>query len=224
MSKQVFQRILLCIGLAIGTALAVILTACMAVILWFFVSSFWADIRPVFRLLPSDREMIANFREHRKDFDRLVEIYRTDPSIISKRGLLTPTPEMRAIMDRINVCTLRGDMQAWIPPDPYSHKTTELLAILRNAGPNSMAMRKVSGVTLVYNQRPVKRLNDDLSDLNKGYYYAPLPPRVDKGFLRGPIWRHRLYRSLSWCPSDLLSADCVYRQIEPQWFIELCQG
>lgn len=224
MSKQATPRILLCIGLAIGTALAMLLTATVAFLFWFFVSLFWADLRPAFRLLPSDREMIANFQEHRKDFERLVEIYRTDPSIISKWGLLEATPEMQAIMDRINVCALRGDMQAWIPPDPYSHKTTELLAILRNAGPTSMAMRKVSGVTLVYNHRAVKRLNDDLSDLCKGYYYAPLPPRVDKRILRGPIWNQRLYRCLSWCPSDLVDGECVYRQFEPQWFIELCQG
>jgi hypothetical protein len=88
-----------------------------------------------FRFLPNDQEMIDHFLRHREDFERLVQIYREDPYLPNRSGIVwEPTPEIEAIMKRINVDILRTDWCVWLPPDPYSEdaKTqTETLQLRR---------------------------------------------------------------------------------------------
>jgi hypothetical protein len=68
----------------------------------------------------------------------------------------------------------------------------------------------------------------------KDYFYVPVVPKVEQGRLWWPRSRYtgeldrsaRLFASLDDYPSDWLqnraAAECVYRQIEPQWFLRLC--
>ena len=75
---------------------------------------------PYFRSLPSDEEMIENFRKHRADFEHLVTRYREDLSVPTHFYALVPTPEIKAMMQRISVTKVFGDAVVWMPPDPYS--------------------------------------------------------------------------------------------------------
>jgi hypothetical protein len=182
-----------------------------------------------FRFLPSDEEMIDHFRKHRADFELLVQIYREDPHLPNRGGIVwEPTPEIEAIMKRINVRLLRTDRCFWLPPDPYSEdaKTqTETLQLGQKRG--EAEARQYSGVLLGYAHPPVRRgLVENFSQVFKGYYYTPFPPRIEEGRLKRPFgfgdeW---IFPTLDLYPSKFTSEWCVYRQFEPQWFIEMCQG
>lgn len=85
----------------------------------------------------------------------------------------------------------------------------------------------------------------------KDYYFFPKTPRVENGELLGPLSivtgkfpgaelhgykfhekegvatvqdKDRVLLSLNRLPSHWKGFECVYRQIEPQWFLRLCNG
>lgn len=85
----------------------------------------------------------------------------------------------------------------------------------------------------------------------KDYYFLPEVPRIENGELLGPLsivtgkfpgaellgyqfhekkgvatiqHRERVLLSLNRLPSHWKDFECVYRQIEPQWFIRMCNG
>jgi len=217
------RAVIVLIGLTLPL---VILAAGGMVAIWIFeictsgFSATYDSYAPYFRFLPSDEEMIAHFQKHRADFERLVRIYRGDEPAVS-------AGEVEAIVKRIKVRWVRSDRTVWLPPDPYSddaEQTTKKLDLRRRALRFDPAMRKFAGVFLGYDHPPVRRLNWYLSDVYKGYYYTPLPPRIDRGRLRTPDGDKRVFATLDSYPSDLISGYCVYRQFEPQWFLEICQG
>lgn len=183
------------------------------------------DLGSLIRTLPSDEKMIANFREHREDFEKLVKIYRYDSSVPFDRLCLNPTPDVEVIMKRAHVTGLCTDGYMWIPPDPYSEEA-RMRSIKRYAfgGP-----RDISGIFFSYDHGPVRIGTGKFDHVRKSYYYTPMIPRIEKGrqypayeLLLTPVHRYRLFTSLN-TYSDLLPAECYFRQIEPQWFIELCR-
>ena len=68
----------------------------------------------------------------------------------------------------------------------------------------------------------------------KDYFYVPVVPRVEQSRLWWPRSPYsgrlnrsaRVFDSLDEYPADWVQgrpvAECVYRQIEPQWFLTLC--
>jgi hypothetical protein len=196
--------------------------------LWCGISATYEANAQYVRLLPSDEEMIAHFRRHRVDFERLVQIYRNDQSLYTPwGGLRDPPPHVKEIMERIGVYGVLSDWTIWMPPDPYSEeaqqqvKTLGLIPMIRRGYPEA---RKFSGVRLWYAPGHVKRLNENLSDVLKGYYYTPFVPKIENGLLNKPSGGEWIASTLNNYPSRLKSGECVYRQFEPHWFIELCQG
>ncbi|MEW6141449.1 MAG: hypothetical protein AB1733_24770 [Thermodesulfobacteriota bacterium] len=172
---------------------------------------------------PSDEEMVAHFRAHRADFERLVQLYGQDP----RHGvIIRPTREMRAIMKRIKVTWMVPDTKIWMPPDPYSEEARHEIKRLnlewkRHRG--YPEVRRFSGVILGYQHKPAIRLKN-LSYIEKEYYYLPVVPQVANERLRTPTGHTRLFPTLNSYPADLVSGWCVYRQFEPQWFIRMCES
>jgi len=113
------------------------------------------------RSLPSDDEMIANFHKHRADFDRLAQIYRGDLSVPTDFDFLQPTPEVKRLMDRINVAWVEGDGVIWLPETADSTRP-DLLRYKREllAKPYSPERRKFSGVILGYAHKKVESLKN----------------------------------------------------------------
>ena len=184
----------------------------------------FADLPLLIRPLPTDEQMIANFREHRADFERLVRIYRDDPSIrVNVIGILQPTPEIKAVMARINVDSVEGDGMVWMPPDPYANEPSisKQKAEL-NHWPQK---RKFSGVKLNYAYGTVITYHFGL--ISKDYYYFPLIPRVSGGVLvltGSPAGGYpRVAKTLNSYPAKFPQYDCFCREIEPHWFIEMCR-
>jgi hypothetical protein len=177
------------------------------------------------RSLPSDEKMIEHFCRHRADFERLVHIYRENLSVPIKATLLMPTPEIRSLMDRINVIEVYGDAELWLPPDPYS-KEAEFISKESKLIPWRTNGRKFNGVMFNYGHKRVKSLKY-MAYLDKHYYYVPLVPKIEDGQLkipfRGSSVGGRMLQSLDKFPRKFRSSDRLFRQIEPNWFIMMEQ-
>jgi hypothetical protein len=182
---------------------------------------------PFFRSLPSDEEMIENFNKHRADFERLVHIYREDLSVASEVGHLIPTPEIEAVMDRINVVEVYDDGSVWLPPDPYAKEAESRADLWIKAASKDPAARTLSGVRLAYAHGRVIRPKYLVSAW-KDYYYVPFVPTIQNRELRipggGSDGPARVLPTLDTYPPHFKPLECVYRQISPQWFIRMCLG
>lgn len=210
----------------ISTGVVLIILAIIVVVI--AVGMFVAEYGPApFRVLPSDEEMIAHFHRHRADFERLIQIYREDPSLPNRFGMVSqPTPEMETITKRINVNWPTSDWTVWLPPDPYSEearRVTKALQLDRKIHRGDVEGRKFSGVRIGYAHLPVRRFDKNMPEVFKGYYYTPFAPQIENGMLKKPVGGEWSYPSLNTYPSRLITGDCVYRQFEPQWFIRMCQ-
>jgi hypothetical protein len=69
------------------------------------------------------------------------------------------------------------------------------------------------------------------SNIRKDYYFFPEAPRIENDELLGPMkadgeysYSYRVLPSLNRFPIPWKPYECVYRQIEPQWFIRMCKG
>jgi hypothetical protein len=216
--KPRWVRLLIAVGVGVGLLF-------VATYMSLFHAFYSFDDLPILlRPLPTDEEMIANFQRHRADFERLVRIYREDLSVPNNVvGFLLPTPEIKAAMDRIHVDLVQGDRMVWIPPDPYSRDATFLKQ--KNSLSHLPQQRKFSGVKLSYTYGTVIRYQGDL--VCKDYCYVPLIPRESGGQLvltGSPAGGYpRVAETLNTYPPKFGQFDCLCRQIEPQWFIEMCR-
>jgi hypothetical protein len=170
--------------------------------------------------------MIAHFQRHRADFERLVQIYRENLSLPTEIDYLFRTPEVSAIMDRIHVAHVSGDGVIWMPPDPYSTKRNPEKEKL-DASWHSQEGRKFAGVIFHYRHAKSRTLSY-LAPVYKHYYYFPFAPKIRDGKLIIPAClltggTGGLFQTLNMYPPDFKPFDCVYREIEPQWFIMMCQ-
>lgn len=183
------------------------------------------DLCSLIRSLPSDEKMIANFKEHREDFEKLVRIYQYDPSARFDAFSLVPTPQVEAIMKRANVDLLFSDLENWVPPDPYADEARERSLSSKKIGKN------ITSLCFDYAHDPVRMGINKFDHVRKGYYYTPIAPRIEKGrqypayeLLCTPNHKMRLFKSLDNYPESFLPGECYFRQIESQWFIKLCRG
>lgn len=202
-------------------------------------SETYKDYASYFRI-PSDEEMIENFYKHRADFERLAQIYREDSTLSDHREdsplsdrlsiINKPTPEIKAIMVRVNVAYAERyfDRALWMPSEEAKqHDKTLKFFIFEEA----IKGNKFTGVTLRYTRGPVLRLSMLWSGhpkasgyVTKDYYYIPFVPKVENGFLRNQLGGGViLFPTLNRYPPNFDILDCAYRQFEPQWFIKMCQ-
>jgi hypothetical protein len=188
---------------------------------------------PSARELPSDDDLIAHFRTHRAEFEELVRLYQTDKRRVWRfeKGNLQPfeTDAYKALLKRVGIRHLSNDGALWLP-DPYSVETAEKARAM-----DVFHAYAYHGITLyVENMKfspSVRRL------VWKDYFYVPVVPKVENGQLWWPRSRHGgdlnrsapVFASLDDYPPDWLldppgGRGCVYRQIEPQWFLSLCRS
>jgi hypothetical protein len=209
------------------------------------------DIMAAFRFLPSDEAMIENFHKHRKDFDRLMQIYCAS---LTYFGVLEPTePEIKELMDRIGVQYMGSDHVIWSCPDGNGRRDQYTFSRKSRLAPQKLAAAnmdvklypdknhrsfstkfkacsdwckgKSNGIIFYQRHGPVLRLKTR-TRVAKQYYYIPGIPKTENSVLTGPgaFRKGPLCRTLNTYPSDFMCHDCVaYREIEPHWFIRLTQ-
>lgn len=196
------------------------------------------------RSLPTDEEMIEHFQKHRADFEHLAKLYREDISIGADEFTISQTMSYmkngrivqisnhkknsaEPIMERVNVYAMYHDSVLWFPPDPYSDEAKQS----RKEFPYkfwSEQGRRLGGVVFYYSHAPVIRFKN-MEYVVKKYYFTPFPPHIKRNTIYGDLlslpdgdWL-QLYSNLNKFPSTLEKLTCVCKQIEPQWFIKMCQ-
>ncbi|MDR0776216.1 MAG: hypothetical protein LBE81_06215 [Azonexus sp.] len=195
----------------------------------------------IYNPLPDDERMIENFKANRADFVEAVRRFREYPLQDDKDASLwflegdTLEVYKRAGIDSIDA---RG---VWLP-DPYSIETDKKIINEINKG-HGRALIRQHGTLLI---RPAstpridhpKQMDDHTYRRNtllfgtiwKDYYFFPLPPRIEMDELLGPVnhlgvsQHSRVLPSLNRLPVSWERGECVFHQIEPQWFIRMCSS
>ena len=182
------------------------------------------------RELPSDAEMIAHFQAHRAEFEKLVALYQKHGRHGNLQRGQPEYQEYTALLKRTDLSHLSWDGEIWLS-DPYAMETAN--------------RAKTKDRFHAYAQHGVMLRVDRLiasprvrALVWKDYFYVPVVPRVEHGELwwpaddKGKIYRKaRVLRSLDDYPPEWVRTPpkvdvggCVYRRIEPQWFLRLCTG
>jgi len=204
--------------------------------------------------LPSDEEMIAHFQAHRAEFEELVRRYRTFAERENWPELKWPREEegtkellRQAKVTRVNYLSLGY----WLP-GPYSLATARQVKEMNDACFQDAKRQGAGGEKTKFStdcrlrgyqygvlefdpesryarRFSLKRLSLRFGTVWKTYLHFPEPPRIEDGYLLGPMETDGTYRdkkrafsSLDYYPLNLKMDECVYRPIDVHWFITLC--
>jgi hypothetical protein len=187
--------------------------------------------------LPSDGEMIAHFRAHRDEFEEVVRRYRNYPTVRnSSHSKWMEEGDTKALMDKAGIKYVDGGgHHVWLP-NPYTLETAKKVdAIVRDPENKTFAIFDKYGalrIKLSPEERYFARNPPRMVVVRKDYYHIPELPRIEDGWLLGPVnregkhfFRTRVVASTNWFPLTWeWPSDCVLRPIEPHWFLRLCTG
>jgi len=222
------------------------LLAVAAVFLW------WCQRAP----LPTDEEMIAHFQEHRAEFEELARRNRTFVEREHWPELKWPPEEegtrelwRKAGVGDVNYLSLLD----WLP-DPYNVATAQRMKAINDECTQDVKQWRAMGgdVKSLYPPPPKCRLlGYQYGVLNfkpeprntywahswryvtvwKTYLHFAEPPRIEQGYLLGPVradgtysYKERAFSSLNYYPLGWKEYECVYRRIDANWFITLFNG
>lgn len=209
--------------------------------------------------LPSDEEMIENFKTHRADFVEVVRRYREYPrSPNESSAFWYKEGDTLEIFRRAGIDSV--DARGCWHPNPYSVETAirhheALLSGLsaREGWVHKCGELRIKPATTPRIDHPDQgdterhyRNTVVFGVIWKDYYFFPEIPLVENGKLLNPLSivgknfpgaqfhekegvsthqsSERVLPSLNRLPSNWKGFECVYRQIEPQWFIRMCNG
>jgi hypothetical protein len=185
--------------------------------------------------LPPDQHLIDHFNAHRKDFEELVLLYQTDKRrvwrTVDANYQPFETSEYKDLLKKVGIHHLSNDGGLWVPSS-YTVEGTRLAKTLDRA--RAFAYH---GIFFNLNDDRYRRISLRVKAMVwKEYFFVPVPPRVEKGHLWWPISpvdgqltrSARVLASLddypaNWHPPRSENPwECVYRQIESQWFLKMC--
>ncbi|MDR3054117.1 MAG: hypothetical protein LBU53_01760 [Zoogloeaceae bacterium] len=197
--------------------------------------------------LPEDEEMIAYFQAHRSDIEELVRRYRsfeqprTDAEGRKPDGkpdwkkwdwsLQGDTQKLlkKTGIERIDFLALNP----WLP-NPYSLESARKLdALIEDPRDKTFSVFfKYGMLRIERNPRQKYRTGNIIYGvLWKEIIFVPEVPRIENGWLLGPLnnkgrysFQSRVFSSLNRIPPRWESFECVFRQIEPNWFLTMCNG
>lgn len=179
--------------------------------------------------LPSDEEMIAYFFEHKKELGRLVKYYREYDYSPPERPFYTAKWER--LKNKAGVGGV-DPIGLWYQ-NPYTVESAKYINAL-NRAPLSKRItpeqrfpsRKYGGLSISLKDN---RYHRSAFAMQKEFYFIPVVPKVSDGMLWFPVGLdgklkegYRALPSLNAIPEHWEVGDCVYRQIEPHWFIRMC--
>ena len=226
--------------------------------------------------LPSDEEMIENFKTHRSDFEEAVRRYREyqfgngkNESNWFKEG------DTLDIFNRAGIHHIDDEVGIWLP-NPYSVETAiKKEKILKELGEinarnrieknwdhqdfsSVMFFKKFSTLKIGPTKNPrtgnpetdssvgYSQVTIFFGSIWKDYVYFPEAPKVENGWLLYPLqisskeysgatyhekegvatWRKnfRVFSSLNHFPFHWRRYECIYREIESQWYLRMCHG
>ena len=183
--------------------------------------------------LPSDEEMIEHFQEHREGFEALVQRYRNfEVGLDGFHSKWKSEEGTELMLKRAKVWHVGHVAPIWYP-NPYSLKSANAVYAQSLDKQDSYALFYKYG-SLTVNVEPRKEYratNLFYIKIWKNFIYFPEIPRIEneklllpfntKGAISG---EDRVLLTLNKLPNNWKDYECVFRQIEPQWFIRMCNG
>jgi hypothetical protein len=191
--------------------------------------------------LPSDEEMIAHFYAHRADIEELVRRFRNfempekDDSLPKNAYQWDKQPGTPELMKRARVWNITGFGPMWLP-DPYSTEAVKEIEKIYKYLParRRIFLRERKYGAIKIRRNPKERFfrgHPIYLNIWKNLIFFPEIPRIEDGWLLGPVrtngrhaYRNRTSYSLNYFPKHWEEYECVYRPIEPHWFLQLCNG
>ncbi|MEJ2426216.1 MAG: hypothetical protein P8101_17500, partial [Candidatus Thiodiazotropha sp.] len=184
--------------------------------------------------LPSDEEMIRTFQEHRSDIEELVRRYQVvspDPKIDHSTAWYKD-PDTRKLMKRVGLDSISfSSYGPWLP-SPYSIETAKYtMELSRNAKDYDLFIKRGGLIVKLLPRLHFRSYNLKYFHIWKDFYFIPEIPRIENGKLLWPVdengkytVRRRVLSSLDDFPDNWKAYECVYKQIEPHWFLSMCNG
>ena len=181
--------------------------------------------------LPSDEKMMAHFHDHRVDFEELVRRYRNfDAGPDGFHSKWKKQDGTKDILERAKTERIFYTDSAWFP-EPYSLKTAKALKKARGKGSIEISRKYGALVLSLLPRNHYRATNLNYLKVWKDFTYFPEVPRIKNGKLLWPVnikgqysKIRRTFPTLNEFPDHWKDYECVYRQIEPQWFIRMCNG
>jgi hypothetical protein len=199
----------------------------------------------IYNPLPSDESMIRNFKEHRADFVEAVRRYREYPRPNDKdTSLWFEEGDTLEVYRKAGISRIKYWTPIWFP-NPYSKETYRKIEEERKDHIGFGLSYKYGALKIVpatpqtkqgarwdwANDRAFRKSTIIRGVIWKDYNFFPEPPRIENGKLLGPvghtgeyIFQDRVLSSLNHIPPNWKDFECVFRQLEPQWFLRLCKG
>lgn len=186
--------------------------------------------------LPNDEEMIAHFKAHRAELEAVVESYREYTAPQDDPGRYWgDTPEAQALLNGAGIRYVNNVGALWFP-DPYSGETAKQAQVLRkNMGKRVFDLYPkysslyVSPADQRYYRKSLRYLTDFA--IWKDFYHIPEVPKIENGKLWYPVdvdgklkSGRRIFTSLNDYPPEWKRGECVFRQLEAHWFIQMCRA
>lgn len=181
--------------------------------------------------LQSDAKMIRHFQAHRSDFEAIIEHYR-DPNNPEKGSVKWDNPDIKALLERAGVKRVIGSPLSWLP-NPYDIETGKKEYELIRSG---KIPRQYNGVLVEMRDEGwlfgrYAKYTLRYTFVGKSYFYIPQVPKLEGNVLWSPVDERgkssslgRVLTTLDYYPPNWSQTDpCVYRQLEPQWFIKMCR-
>ncbi len=181
--------------------------------------------------LPPDEKYIEIFQTHRADLERLIKAYYAEP----EGTLWDSPPEIQKIKMRAGIHRIinRG---YWMPALYSVGSQRKLYQFDVKTREERFAKRQFEALQIEiadshYLVPTPRYLSSTLID--KNLLYIPTVPKTSNAKLWPPVSStpspyskysgYRLLPSLTSYPANWERGECVYRQLEPQWFIKMCR-
>lgn len=198
---------------------------------------YWAHSNPLY----SDEEMIVRFQAHRTEIEALIKSYQEfRPSL--GRVEWSHLPEIKELQVKAGVRRVHGGLPIWFP-NPYSMEAARQFELSTEDDVMKYGLHARRPFHTIAIDFPYKNPNRTFASvllptgtvlIYKQLVYFPEVPKIENGILLQPAsprlptvpsWPtpERVLPSLDEYPSNWkLKGECVFRQIEPQWFLQMC--
>lgn len=205
-----------------------------------------------FLFLPSDKEMIRNFREHRAEIQRLLVMKQEDtahrdywlpiPEIEGRKiGRRSDTTEWQSLMLVAGIHEVKvGGI--WLPAPYDSDHRAKVNKLIDDSFSTDKVGERARNViaeqsTYEFKVSP-RKTSRRFGSITKSYFYIPVAPTIEDGWLLSPphsdshtpTRERRKVSTLDWYwvyPWSFGSGNsidrCVVRPLEePHWYLKLC--
>ena len=182
--------------------------------------------------LPPDEKYIEIFQTHRADLETMIKAYYAAPEAY----LWDHSPDIQKIKKQAGIYRI-VENGYWMP-DLYSVESQQRLRHLFTVttAEGRFALRQFEALEIeIEDSHGLESSPRYLSSsfVLKRFLYIPTVPKTSNGKLWPPVSStqspyskysgYRLLPNLTSYPHNWQDSECVYRQLESQWFIKMCR-